>query len=251
MATKITIVTVVRNDAANIEKTILSVLSQNYPSIEYIMIDGGSTDQTIDIINTYADRISKIISEPDHGTFDGMNKAIDLASGEWINFMNSGDRFANDAVVSQIFTTDRSSVDIIYGNSIIELKNGKTRLLKVTNNQVFWKRYINHQSIFTRTELLRNRPFNLKYDLCSDFDFLINMCNQYCKILPLPFPVSVRASGGKSDKSRIRSQLQKAEILIRLKNKNISKFKVACHICLMILKEFLKSILKFLLFRSN
>ena len=183
MDTKVTIVTVVRNDEAKIEKTILSILSQDYPFLEYIIIDGGSTDQTLGIIQKYSDRITHIISEPDRNIFDAMNKGALLATGEWINFMNSGDRFANNSVLSEIFTTDKSAVDIIYGNSIIEFKNGKTRLLNVNNELAFWKRYINHQSIFSKMQLIKNRPFNLKYDICSDFDFLINMYHLNLNIL--------------------------------------------------------------------
>jgi glycosyltransferase involved in cell wall biosynthesis len=251
MSTKVSIVTVVKNDESHIEKTIQSVLAQNYPDLEYIIVDGRSTDHTPDIINKYKEQITKIISEADLGLFDAMNKAVTLASGEWINFMNSGDRFVNDSIISDVFSTEMQSVDIIYGNSIVELKNGKTRLLKVNNKQAFWKRYINHQSIFTKTKLLRNRPFNLKYDLCSDFDFLINMYDQDYNIKSLTFTVSVRSSGGKSDKSRIRSQIQKAQLLNNLKNKNISKFHVSIFTFLKINLEVMKSVLKFLLFRSH
>lgn len=251
MVTKVTIVTVVKNDEANIEKTILSILSQDYPLLEYIIIDGGSADQTGNIIQKYSDRINFIISEPDRNIFDAMNKGAQLATGEWINFMNSGDRFVNNSVISKIFTTEKYSTDIIYGNSIIEFKNGKTRLLNVNNDLPFWKRYINHQSIFSKTKLIKDRPFNLKYDLCSDYDFLINMYYLNLNILPLAIPVSVRSSGGKSDKSRISSHFQKAKILNNLDSKNFNKNQISSFLFFQISMEVLKSVLKFLLFMSR
>lgn len=251
MANTVTIVTVVLNDEQNIEKTILSVLSQDYPLLEYIIIDGGSTDETLQIIRKYSERISLIISEPDLNIFDAMNKGVKLASAEWINFMNSGDRFANNHIISSIFSDDKKAIDLVYGNSIIEFQNGKTRLLKVKNNQLFWKRYINHQSIFTKTLLLKSNPFNIIYDLCSDFDFLTKMYQQNKSMLFLDIPVSIRSSGGRSDKQRIQSHLQKLSILKNMQSRKISTLKLLLYINSQILKEYLKSATKFLLFRSN
>src|SRR5690242_19224605 len=98
-APKISIVTICRNSAKTIERTIQSELVQTYPNIEYIIVDGCSTDGTLDIINRYRSRIAKVISEADRGVYDGMNKGIALSSGEWIHLLNSDDHYvSNDAL---------------------------------------------------------------------------------------------------------------------------------------------------------
>jgi glycosyltransferase involved in cell wall biosynthesis len=100
------VITVVFNSASFLEYTILSVIRQDFVDFEYIIIDGGSTDETIDLIKKHEDRIDFWISEPDKGIYDAMNKGVDLARGEWLNFMNAGDRFVNNSVLKDTFKQD-------------------------------------------------------------------------------------------------------------------------------------------------
>lgn len=103
MNNKISIITVCFNCADQLEKTILSYMSQTYNDKELIVVDGGSNDRTIEVINKYHENISKWISEPDEGIYDAMNKGLSLAVGEWVNFMNAGDVFTDKNVLTNIF----------------------------------------------------------------------------------------------------------------------------------------------------
>lgn len=114
---KISIVTVVYNNETTISQCIESVLNQSYPNIEYILIDGNSTDGTIDIVNQYQDKIDKIVSEPDKGIYDAMNKGLKLCSGDIIGILNSDDFYANNDIISNVVSTIKEfDVDAVYGN---------------------------------------------------------------------------------------------------------------------------------------
>ena len=117
---KITIITVCYNAIQNIESTILSVISQTYKNVEYIVIDGNSNDGTIDIIKKYSNSIDKWVSEPDKGIYDAMNKGIKMASGDWLNFMNAGDVFYSNDTIENI-VEDFTDAAIVYGYVIRDL----------------------------------------------------------------------------------------------------------------------------------
>ena len=116
----ISVVTVSYNAVLTIEQTILSVINQTYPHIEYIIIDGGSTDGTVDIIKKYANRIAYWVSEPDKGIYDAMNKGIRTAKGEWINFMNAGDLFYSKDTLEKVFSKSiNDNIKVIYGDVML------------------------------------------------------------------------------------------------------------------------------------
>jgi glycosyltransferase involved in cell wall biosynthesis len=117
----ISIITVVFNGEQFLEETIRSVINQNYDNVEYIIIDGGSTDGTLNIIKKYEDKISYWVSEKDGGIYDAMNKALDVASGVWINFMNAGDSFCNAIVLEKLFAKE-IEIDnkFVYGDVLID-----------------------------------------------------------------------------------------------------------------------------------
>ncbi|NKC17462.1 glycosyltransferase [Pseudoalteromonas sp. S4498] len=115
---KVSIITVCYNSAETIEDTIKSVLSQNYQDIEYIVIDGGSSDETLDIIDKYQDRIATIVSEPDKGIYDAMNKGIKKSTGDIVGILNSDDFYESEDVVSKIVCCFDSEIDVVHGDLI-------------------------------------------------------------------------------------------------------------------------------------
>ena len=129
---KVSIITVVYNGIHEVENTILSVLGQDYPDIEYLIIDGGSTDGTVEVIKKYSARISYWVSEKDNGFYDALNKGVKVAQGEWIGILNSGDLFYNNHVISEMFQTRiPDNVQVIYGDSI-EIREGEMYLHKAS-----------------------------------------------------------------------------------------------------------------------
>ncbi len=167
-----TVVTVSYNCVETIEKTILSVISQNCTNYEYIIIDGGSTDGTVDIIKKYQEQLAYWCSEKDGGIYNAMNKGCGKASWLWINFLNSGDTFADSQVLSSVESeiVNTPSADVVYGNIYIE-RNGQLAVRQAENPCNKQRMYFCHQSSFVKTELLRLLPFNEKYKMSADFSF--------------------------------------------------------------------------------
>jgi glycosyltransferase involved in cell wall biosynthesis len=191
----VSIVTVVLNDVGHIEQTILSVLNQTYPHIEYIIIDGGSTDGTVDVIKKYADRLAFWVSEPDGGIFQGMNKGIDHVTGEWVNFMNSGDYFYQTDVFEKIFTDPTiGQADCLYGGFIGQI-NGQPVLCEAYDDvkSMAWKGLpLGHQTLFARTELVKKYKFNTKYKVSADGDFVLHCIAEgriFKKVEPIIYQV--------------------------------------------------------------
>ncbi len=190
----VTIVTVVRNDRKHIEKTIFSVLSQSYKNIEYIVIDGASTDGTMDVINQYAESIDVVVSEPDGGVYDAMNKGISLSHGEYVNFMNSGDFFHDKNVIEEMCLQGFSKVQrhtVFYGDVNTRYWNG---VYREKPHEFFRTPFkfkgigICHQSMFFPGDVIRKMPFNLKYPIAADYDMALKMYKNgvdfvYCNLI--------------------------------------------------------------------
>ena len=115
--TKISIITVVYNSEKYIRRTIESIVGQDYPGVEYIVIDGKSKDTTMQIVNEYRDRIAVVVSEPDKGLYDAMNKGLRLATGSYVLYINSGDALSSPTLLSDIFNNVPADSDVIYGDT--------------------------------------------------------------------------------------------------------------------------------------
>jgi len=157
----ISIVTVVHNDVANIEETILSVINQNYENIEYIIIDGESNDGTVDIIRKFESSVEYWISEPDKGIYYAMNKGADIAKGDFITFMNSGDRYLTMDVFDDI--TEACFIPTIYRSHLEKDKWVKLR------NKKFSIPYCHQGIVFKNMKI----KYDIHYKYAADYDYFL------------------------------------------------------------------------------
>lgn len=186
---KISIITVVFNGIEYIESTLLSVINQKYTNFEYIIIDGKSNDGTLDVIKKYDSKITHWISENDNGIYDAMNKGIEVASGDWVIFMNCGDNFYNDNVLNAVFSKKiDSDVKLLYGGCKVRSDWGNFTIKARANGEV-WKSFT-HQSIFSRIELNREFKFNLNFKAASDYDFVYTVFSKGFRTFPLNILIS-------------------------------------------------------------
>jgi len=241
--TLISIITVSLNSVKTIEKTILSVLNQTYKNIEYIVIDGGSTDGTIDIIKKYDDRISYWISEKDNGIYDAMNKGTGIAKGAYLNFMNSDDYFINDNIIYEIIPLIKNS-DIIYGDVEVRYKNFKV-IKKEPTPKYLWMGPVNHQSSFIKKETLKKYGYNTNNPIVADFEFFLNVYYHNGKIIKINKTIASFFNGGISQKNDLRVIKDCYNTLIKFK-KNIL-FKIYYKI--LEIKPMLKKLLPYSVFK--
>ena len=171
---KLSVITIVYNNVRDIERTVLSVLNQTYPNIEYLIIDGASNDGTLDVLKKYESRFSKMISEKDKGIYDAMNKGLALASGDYVLFMNSGDEIYAPDTVERIFSLSPDA-DIYYGETEMydEDWNSLGRRRHQVPEHFTWKDFkygmsISHQAIYIRKSLTES--YDLNYKLSSDIE---------------------------------------------------------------------------------
>ncbi len=173
---KISVITVNYNDKIGLEKTINSVTNQTYTDFEFIIIDGGSTDGSKQLIEQNATKINYWVSEKDTGVFNAMNKGIRAAKGEFVIFMNGGDCFCNDTVLEEIAPELSSEFDIYYGDNYKESPNSKR--IKTYPEKLsfsfFYSSSINHQSTFIKKSLFDEHfYYNENYKIASDWEFFV------------------------------------------------------------------------------
>ncbi|WP_300729089.1 glycosyltransferase family 2 protein [uncultured Bacteroides sp.] len=180
---RFSIITVTYNAGSLLEDTIQSVITQTYKNFEYIIIDGKSTDNTLEIIERYRDRISVVVSEPDKGLYDAMNKGIDRAMGDYVCFLNAGDELHEDDTL-QLMVHSMAGLtelpDVIYGETAIVDEEGhflRMRRLSAPE-KLTWKSFkrgmlVCHQAFFARRD--HALPYDLHYRFSADFDWCIRV----------------------------------------------------------------------------
>lgn len=213
---KVTIITVCRNARDTIEKTIQSVLSQDYNNIEYIIIDGKSTDNTLEIINKYKSKITKTISESDKGIYDAMNKGIKISKGMIINFLNSGDYYYNNNTISYVVRKfEKVNTDIIYGDAILYDEYGNIKKIHKNVDSISLARWaICHQAIFVKKSIFKKYGnFNIKYKINSDYEWLLRcIIKNKCKSLYVDKIIVNYLMGGLSETSLYKFYSERIKI---------------------------------------
>jgi glycosyltransferase involved in cell wall biosynthesis len=219
---KISIITVCYNSAATIEKTILSVAGQSYKNVEYLIIDGNSKDNTVEIIKKHEDKITKWISESDRGLYDAMNKGIEMATGDLIGILNSDDVFNNEIVLEEVANFhQKNTIDASVGNILQHKENGK--IIRIYSSK-YWspdKLRIGymppHPSIFFKKELFNafgnyQLGFNIgaDYELITRFFLKNSITWKYSGITTTAMLVGGLSSSGSASYLLITKEIQKA-----------------------------------------
>lgn len=184
---KISIITICKNAELTIERTIRSVLNQTYAEVEYIIIDGASTDSTMNIVNKYSTSISKIISETDHGIYDAMNKGIKNSSGEVIGLINADDWYELDTIQKVVEAFKCNDVGIVHGNVELVWSDGKTEAAKTDELCKLWySMVVRHPATFVRRKVYEKMGlFDDSFKIAGDYDFILRCYANGIKFLYL------------------------------------------------------------------
>lgn len=193
---KITVITVAFNACKALMKTMKSIDNQDYPNLEYIVVDGNSADNTVENLRAYKGRLDRWVSESDKGIYDAMNKGVAMATGDYCIFMNAGDCFANESVVSQAVKHFHDN-DVIYGDIT---KNNKIKASLSPRN--CHKMYYCHQAVFTSTNCLKEFPFDNSHSLSADLKQAKQMFLSGKKFLQLQMVIADFDTGGISNVQR-------------------------------------------------
>jgi len=215
---KVSIITVVFNNKVNLTKTITAIRNLKYNNLEYVVIDGASTDGTLDVINSNKDIINYFISEKDSGIYDAMNKGLKASTGDYVWFMNSGDIPADDEVFNKIFA-EVNDADVYYGDTEMVDENGLSygnRTLKIPPKELSWKKMIDgmlvsHQSMIAKRSLCEQ--YNINYRFVADIDWAIKLLKNSSKVVNTNLTLSKFLIGGYSRQYTIKSLKERFRML--------------------------------------
>ncbi len=169
----VSIITVVKNDAAALQETLESVRKQSYSDIEMIVVDGGSDDLTLDVIHSYDELIDSWVSEVDEGIYDAMNKGVTMATGDWLHFLNAGDVYLHTQSLEKLLNCQSNS-QLMVGNVMLGANQGQ-----IVNYRCFERAgllgTICHQAILFRASVFQERLYDTRFGLSADFDLLVEL----------------------------------------------------------------------------
>ena len=219
---KVSIITVAFNSEKTIADTIESVLSQDYPNIEYIIIDGGSKDGTIEMVGSYGNRVSKFISEPDRGMYDAMNKGIHLATGDIIGILNSDDFYADKSIISNVVNTFvESGSDSVFGDLVYVNSNNLTKVTRYYSSSHFHPRLFAygwmpaHPTFFVkRWAYEQYGVFQTNYKIAADYELLARfLAKHQISYTYIPQVMVRMRTGGASTTNLMSNWILNSEII--------------------------------------
>lgn len=208
----VSIVTVTLNNCSRLEETLNSIVSQSYSNKELIVIDGGSTDGTLDLLRRPVSVLMNSTSEPDSGIYDAMNKGVRMTSvnSRYTIFMNAGDTFCNSHVISDVMTNAQSNACHLYGDIMRDGRRvescKKINYYKLSTNMVC------HQAFFFLTQSLRSHPYDIRYKLCADYKLLLELVRAGDRFEYLDTAVAAYDGTGVSTQRRDLLRSEKEEI---------------------------------------
>ncbi len=217
---KVSIITVVLDNMAFIEDAINSVVDQSHANLQYIIIDGGSNDGSLDIIKSFGDKISIVVSEPDEGVYDAMNKGLALANGDLIGFLNADDFYAHHHVLQQVVNSfNDTNCDVLYADLDYVSRANKNKVVRKWRSGSFKKdRFLTgwmppHPTFFVRKTVYQALGgFNKKLNMAADYELMLRFCYfNSLKVAYLPEVIIKMRLGGQSNRSfknRIKANIQ-------------------------------------------
>lgn len=234
MNPKITVATVIWNPGELLQRTLDSVAQQDYPHLQHVVVDGRSTDSTLETLHHYQEQNSlravpyeiDMLSEPDNGLYDAMNKAIGMAKGEYIVFLNAGDKFHSPSTLSAVAQCAEGQPAVIYGNTDVVDAEGnflyKRKLQppeRLTWKKFRWGMLVCHQAFFANVELAKKTPYNLRYRYSADFDWCIRIMKAGARVgMPMRNANVVVADyleEGMTTKNHRRSLMERLRIMVK------------------------------------
>ncbi len=213
---KVSIITITFNSASTLEDTLRSVAEQNYPNIEYIVVDGLSRDETLDIVNRYSSVVSKVVSEKDKGIYDAMNKGVQLATGDIIGILNSDDFYADEKVISDVVATfEKTNADGVYGDLVYVDRENTGQIVRTWRSGtyregMFLKGWMPpHPAFFVKRSVYEKFGlYDLRLKSAADYELMLRLIHRYSvPVAYLPRVITHMRSGGQSNLS-LRNRIQ-------------------------------------------
>lgn len=235
---KVSVITVSYNDSVNLERTILSVLEQSYSNIEFLVIDGLSSDNTTKVLDKYNKSIDFFISEKDEGVYDAMNKGIHLSTGTWLIFLNSGDVFFNSSVVSNAAYLLSSCNDLVCGAVKEVWPSAKKIVNPIQPERVIYGMFCSHQAAFISRDSFSDKGYSLDYSLSADYDFFLSsyLAGKKIYITDQVFSEVIKGVGLTTD-NKLTSTYQR---VLALRKNNVFGFRVFVSYSIIMLKDIIK-----------